>query len=89
LPKIRYKLPKFPSRKISISTKKEKVDEEKIKEAKKLIHFICYIKKLNLNYIFDLRFKIFLTLNVDDEFKQIKLKKLNKLFIDGIFFTII
>ena len=84
---LKFKKYKNNGENISISTKKEKVDEEKIKEAKKLIHFICYIKKLNLNYIFDLRFKIFLTLNVDDEFKQIKLKKLNKLFIDGIFFT--
>ena len=67
------------------NTEKEK--EEKIKESKKLIHFICNIKKINLNYIFDIKFKIFLTLNVDDELNQIKLKQINKLFFEGIFFT--
>ena len=84
---LKFKKYKNNGENISIYKEKENEKEEKIKEAKKLIHFICYIKKLDLNYIFDLRFKIFLTLNVNDELNQIKLKNINKLFIDGTFFT--
>ena len=68
-------------------SQKEKEKKEKLKEAKKLMHFICNIHKLNLNYIFDLKFKIILSLKINDELTKIKIKKINKLSVEGIFFS--
>ena len=88
---ITFLLLKFKENKrnsdISFFKNKETIKKEKYKEAKKLIHFISNIQKLNLNYIFDIKFRISFTLNTNDELTQLKIKKINKMFMEGLFFT--
>ena len=66
-------------------TKEEK--EQKINECRKLINFVSNIKKQNLNYIFDIKFKINFSLKINDEMTKLNLSKINKLYISGQFFT--
>ena len=72
---------------LSFFEKKEKKRKEGLNDMIKLITFITNIKKLNLNYIFDLRFKFSLKLIPNDELTEINLYKINQLFLEGEFFT--
>ena len=67
--------------------KKEKAHKEKLKQAEELIQFISNIPKMNLNYIFDIVFKISLVLNPNDELTDLRLKKINRIDIEAEFFT--
>ena len=71
----------------SLSKYSKEEKELKINEAKKLIYFISNIKKLNLNYIFDINFKVNISLKINDEITNIKISKINKLYIKGLFMT--
>ena len=67
--------------------KKEKAHEEKLKQAEELIQFISNIPKMDLNYIFDIVFKISLVLNPNDELTDLRIKKINRIDIEAEFFT--
>ena len=67
--------------------KKEKAQKEKLKQAEELIQFISNIPKMNLNYIFDIVFKISLILNPNDELTDLRIKKINRIDIEAEFFT--
>ena len=69
----------------NIFTKKEKEEKAKIKQAKKLIQFITDINKLNLDYLFDIYFRVSFTLTTNDELTKIKLTKINLFEFKGKF----
>ncbi len=70
---------------ISFFDKKEKENKEHLKNAKKLIDFIVKIDKFNIDYLFDIFFKISITLCPNDEFTKLKLKKINFMKFIGQF----
>ena len=72
---------------ISIFLRKENRKKELLEEIKKIIYFITNIQKLDLKYIFDLKFSLSFTLKINDEFTNIKLTDVEKLNIEGLFFT--
>jgi len=72
---------------LSFYEKKEKMRKEGLNDMLKLITFVTNIKKLNLNYIFDLRFKFSLKLIPNDELTEINLFKICQLFLEGEFFA--
>ena len=69
----------------NIFAKKEKEEKAKIKQAKKLIQFITDINKLNLDYLFDIYFKVSFTLTTNDELTKIQLTKINLFEFKGKF----
>ena len=66
-------------------SKKEKEEKVQLKEAKNLIHFIAEIDKLNLDYIFDIKFRLSIVLYPNEELTKIKLKKINFFRFNGTF----
>lgn len=71
--------------KIPFFVKKEMEEKSQLKQAKKLINFISSIKKLKLDYIFDIYFNISFTLYPNDDFTKIRLKKINFMKFNGTF----
>ena len=67
--------------------KYEKNKREKLDSQKELLDFITNFKKLNINYIFDLRFKLSVKFIVDDEITELKMEKINKIFLEATFFS--
>ena len=67
--------------------KKEKDEKSQLKEVKNLIHFIAQIDKLNLDYVFDIRFNLSIILYPNEELTKIKLKKINCFRFKGVFKT--
>ena len=73
--------------KLLLFEQKEIEEKKRIKDAIKLIHFITNIKKLNLNYIFNIKFKISFSVIPDDNLTKIDIKKINQIRLEGEFFT--
>ena len=71
--------------KISFISKRQKEENVQFKSVKKIIDFILGLKKLNLDYIFDLSFRISISLYPNDELTKIKLRKINCLKIRSHF----
>ena len=67
--------------------KKEKDEKSQLKEVKNLIYFIAEIDKLNLDYVFDIRFNLSIVLYPNEELTKIKLKKINCFRFKGVFKT--
>ena len=65
---------------------KEKEMNKKIKiiKMKELLYFISKLK--NLDYIFNLDFKISMNISINDELTKIELKKINSITMNGKFF---
>lgn len=72
---------------ISIYEKKKNEEKKYIQDGIKLIHFINNLKKLNLNYIFKIKFNYSFVLCPNDELTELEIKKINQLTFDGDFFT--
>ena len=73
--------------KIPYFVKKEKEEKAQLKEVKNLIHFIAEIDKLNLDYVFDIRFNLSIVLYPNEDLTKIKLKKINCFRFKGQFKT--
>ena len=65
--------------------KKEKEKNSNIKNTKKLINFIVDIDKFKIDYLFDIYFKISITLSPNDELTKLKLKQINFMKFTGQF----
>ena len=67
-----------------ISKEKEISKITKLKKTKELLYFISQIK--NLDYIFDINFKISINITINDELTDIELKKINSIEMFGNFY---
>ena len=65
--------------------KKEKENNSYLKNTKKLINFIVDIDKFKIDYLFDIYFKISITLSPNDELTKLKLKQINFMKFTGQF----
>ena len=65
--------------------KKEKEKNSNFKNTKKLINFIVDIDKFKIDYLFDIYFKISITLSPNDELTKLKLKQINFMKFTGQF----
>ena len=65
--------------------KKEEEKNSNIKNIKKLINFIVDIDKFKIDYLFDIYFKISITLSPNDELTKLKLKQINFIKFTGQF----
>ena len=67
--------------------KKEKNRKERLISAEALVNFILNFSKLKLNYLFDIIFRVSLTLVPNEELTEIYLTKVNHITLDGKFLT--
>ena len=84
---LEFKRNKNNKDEINIFNKDENEDKTYIEEGLKLIYFIKNLKKLNLNYAFEISFNFSFTMYPNDELTKIELKKINQLKFNGTFFT--
>ena len=67
--------------------KKEKNRKERLNSAEALVNYILNFSKLKLDYLFDIIFRVSLTLIPNDELSEIYLTKVNHITLDGKFLT--
>ena len=63
---------------------KEMYKKKKYEKGKEMINFLLNLK--NLDYIFDIDFRISVNITINNELSEIELKKINYLNIDGVFY---
>ena len=67
-----------------INKEKEKTKLMNLSKARELLNFVSKLKKLD--YFFDMDFKISINISISDDLKEIEIKKINSIVMNGKFF---
>ena len=84
---MRFNQNKTNEENLTYFDKKEKNRKERLNSAEALVNYILNFPKLKLDYLFDIIFKVSLTLIPNDELTDVHLTKVNYITFDGKFLT--